>query len=157
MALPTLRVRIDRSRGTLALLLGTHAGFALPLLSLASHPIVRVGAVALVLLSLVHALRRAGWLAPNGHGQLIELADDDTVFLEESGKRDGPYSIHASTLVHPMLVVLVLYVPDSGPRRRLAIVPDALDAVQFRRLRARLRWPRSRRWSDRTNPGKQAA
>lgn len=72
----------------------------------------------------------------------IELREGaDAVFAERSG-HSGKARVLGSTFVAPYLTVLNLKEEEAGGARHALILPDSLDAEEFRRLRVRLRWQR---------------
>lgn len=131
----SIRLEIGRSLWLSALLLIGHAG-ALWLLMLMPLPwwlaTVLTGALAYSLLRglFLHALR-------NGRQAIIELVWDTQGrwILRSAEGQNVPVRLLAGSYVSPYLVLLNFVAGRWWQRHTLVLLPDALDAGSFRRLR----------------------
>lgn len=134
----SIRLEIGRSLWLATILLFGHAG-ALWLLMLMPLPwwlaTVLTGALAYSLLRglFLHALR-------NGKLAVITLVWDgqDRWSLHSADGQNVPARLAAGSYVSPYLVLLNFVTGRWWQRRTLVLLPDALDAGSFRRLRVRL-------------------
>ena len=73
----------------------------------------------------------------------IEISSDDVLSIQT--RRGGwiECEVLGNTYVMPFLSILNLKQIDGGAIRRCAILPDGIDAEDFRKLRVWLRWKRT--------------
>lgn len=84
-------------------------------------------------------LMRDGWLRLPTSCRSFDLAPARRITLVLRSGLSVAGVIGASSFISPALIMLDI-VTDSGQRRSLLILPDSMNAAEFRRLRARLRW-----------------
>ncbi len=135
-----LTIAVGSSRRLAGLLGGMHV-FAAAMCWLVPAPLwLAASAMPLVLGSALHALRRDGFRTlPDS---LITLRIDGDCACEfqcRSGEWRGA-DLLGSSFVSPYLAVLNLKPADGRFAKHLVILPDAVNADDFRRLRVWLRW-----------------
>jgi len=132
-----LRVRLGPSRWLAAAVLAGHA--AALAAAAAALPVPAAGIVAAGLaLSAVEHVRRALLRSPLAIAE-FELEADGRVAVAEPAGHWAAARVLDAAVPAPWLAVVVLR--DALDRRRTAIVlPDAVEADAFRRLRVWLRW-----------------
>lgn len=139
-----LNLEPGRSLWLGVLLLLAHGG-SLGVLFLVPLPVYAAWAAALIVLASMawgirrHALR----LDRNAIVRLVWDADDAWLLVTAAG-RELAAVLMTSSYVHPWLAVLNFQTEGTGVRRlwrrrSVVLLPDALDAESFRRLRVRLR------------------
>ena len=106
-------------------------------------PVLFKGAITLVIASsLVFFLARDAALHSAKAIVELELKEDGGIAFRT---RDGAWSdseLIASSYVSPALTIVVLKPRGKGRARRVVILPDNVDARDFRRLRIWMRWKR---------------
>ncbi len=70
----------------------------------------------------------------------FRLEDGDGIVLVLRNGLHLPGRVSTDSLVTPYLVILNVVLNEQGGRRSLRILPDAMGADSFRRLRVALRW-----------------
>ena len=70
----------------------------------------------------------------------LEIAEDGRVSFQTRGGEWQPCELLGSSYVSPRLAVLNLKPRDARRVRHVVLVPDNVDARDFRRLRTWLRW-----------------
>ena len=134
MQLPvTLSLR--RSRRLTVLLAAAHASAAAAALCLSPHWRLMLFLLTAILISAGLSLRRLG--SPDRICRLTLKDDGQLVFSRADGST-GEARLHPQTTVMAFLCVLLLRVRDRV--EALVLLPDALDAEDFRQLRLWLRW-----------------
>ena len=99
-------------------------------------------AIGVLAISLALSVRRSALLqAPNSVVSL-EIAPDGTCSLRLRGGDWLPCMALGSTYVTGLVVVANLKETEQGRVYHAVILPDSLDAEDFRRLRVWLRWKR---------------
>ena len=135
-----LRVALRPSRALATILVAAHlaaAGAVVPL----ELPIgAKLALGALAATSLVHALRRYAFLKGRTAARALELRSADEASLQTGDGTWHDARILTTTYVSARLGVVNLKVRGALLPRHVVILPDALDAEDFRRLRVRLRW-----------------
>lgn len=136
IASPMPELELRPSRILIALLAAAHL-FSLALLWLMPlTPVWRLAASLAVLASGAYYLRRDGLLRAPGSILCIRIEQDLTCSCRTpEGWRTG-MEILGSSMVTPWLSVLRL---KSGHARSLTILPDAVNAEEYRKLRVFLR------------------
>ncbi len=86
-----------------------------------------------------YVLMRDGWLRLPTSCRAFELAPARRITLVLRSGLSVAGVIGAGSFISPALIMLNIVI-DSGQRRNLLILPDSMNAAEFRRLRARLRW-----------------
>jgi toxin CptA len=89
--------------------------------------------------SLWFSLREALMKSPRALITLV-VAEDDTLNLQDQSGNWSNWTVLGSTYVGGFLVVLNLQSTEQRLLRPLTILPDAIDAENFRQLRIWLRW-----------------
>jgi toxin CptA len=135
-----LTIAVGPSRRLAGLLAGMH-GFAAALFWLAPLPHwLAVLLMAVLLGSAWHTLRRDGFRSLRHSLIALRLEDDCRC---EFQTRDGAWheaSLLGSSFVAPHLTVLNLKPAGGRLVKYLVILPDAVNAEDFRRLRVWLKW-----------------
>lgn len=134
-----LRLQPKPSRILIALLTVGHLGAIAVLFPLDLLLLVKLGIAAVLIVSLVVALRKQpGRVGEGGVQTLIWKADGDWVLETTEGELlNAP--LHESTYVHPWLVVLNFRQENKRGLLSFTLAPDALDGETFRELRVRLK------------------
>jgi len=126
-------MRLSPSRIGRAALVAT-ALLALAAIALADLPIHGQAIAALVVVALtLQAWRTSLPVA-------LKLHPDGLLELRDAASPWQPVSLLARSTVSPWLCLLACRAEGSGQVRNLAILPDSLDADDFRQLRVWLRW-----------------
>ncbi|MCC7484799.1 MAG: hypothetical protein IT529_07380 [Burkholderiales bacterium] len=138
------RVRVGPSVLLAAMLLLIHAGAAL---SIWLVPLA-VTAKAVLTGAIFASLAWMEWsrAALRGAVAIVELETKDagTLAFRERAGRWREAEILGSSYVSPWLTVLNLGAGGARRPRHVVLVPDNVDASEFRRLRAWLRWSAAR-------------
>jgi toxin CptA len=139
----SLQIRLEPSRRLTAALGLAHLGLALALLPLPWPAGWRVAGMAVVLAGAVpgivmHARRRSRSAVVR-----LEVRPDGAIRLQHRDGRQSDGVVHGDSIVTPWLTVIGVTVPGRWRSTYVVVVPDAIDAEDFRRLRVRLRWPPS--------------
>ena len=134
MQLP-LTLSLRRSRRLTVLLVAAHALAAAAAFFLFPHWWLMLFLLAVILISAGLTLRRLG--SPDRICRLTLRGDGQLAFSRADGSA-GEARLHPQTTVMAFLCVLLLRV--RGRVEALVLLPDALDAEDFRQLRLWLRW-----------------
>jgi len=137
------RIVLRPSRILAAILVIAH-GAALAAVALAGMPAWLqqwVLTVSLVVNVVFEVWKAALLRAPNAV-VAIEIARDDTLSIQTRRGKWVSCEVLGSSYVVSFMVILDLKGKD-GAGRRAVILPDSLDAEDFRKLRVWLRWKRS--------------
>jgi toxin CptA len=100
----------------------------------------RLVAACAVILSAVTAIRRHAFLLSPYSVRELTLGADGSVEAASPGQNSFPAAISLQSTVFTWLVVLLLDAPGSRRRVPVVILPDSLQADEFRALRSWLRW-----------------
>lgn len=156
MVAPLLIIRLDRST-RLAVTLSLAHFFAVGILwPLILPAAAKLTGTVILAASLIFYLRHYALLRSPGSVVSLELSDEMICTLETRRGERIPCTLLGSSFVAPYLAVLdwkPLEPPTSLlPWRRFStrsvvILPDGIDAEEFRRLRVLLRW----KWKDPRN------
>jgi toxin CptA len=137
-----VKINLRRSRILAAILVFVH-GAAIAMVVLAGMaPWLVVIAIAALAASLVFNVRQTALLRAPDAVIGFEITADDRFSIQT---RRGDWilcEVLASTYVTSLLTILNLKAMDSGRNTRAVILPDSLDAEDFRKLRVWLRWKR---------------
>lgn len=135
----------------LATMLGlTHVGAAGLLWPLALPAWAKVAASVMLMASLVFYLRRYALLCSPASITHLEVMDDMTCTLETRKGDQIACTLLGSSFVAPYLTVLELKPAEPGnmweqfTSHSIVILPDGINADEFRKLRVLLRW----KWKD---------
>jgi toxin CptA len=103
---------------------------------------LKAAAIAALVASLVFSVRQTALLRSSDAVVVIEIASDDTVSVQTRGGLWLGCEVLGSTYVASFLTVLNLRELENNVVRHVIILPDSVDAEDFRRLRVWLRWKR---------------
>ena len=138
---PALRIALDASRMLACALACAHVLAAAAVL--ASVPLQwALAACAALAASACWTIRRHALLRSPGAVTALELRAECECRTTRRDGRSAQCRILGSSYVS--LGLIVLHLGEPGRRdRRITLLPDAMGAERFRRLRVRLRWCRS--------------
>jgi hypothetical protein len=139
-----VNLKLKASYRLAALLGAAHAGTGAALLFLDLDPGLRLVLACAVILSFTAAVRRAALLKTRDAIVALEWSDDGAVNFQT---RDGAW--HAArllptTFVTPALTVINLRTVDRRRARHVVLMPDSAGGEEYRRLRVRLQWDRTK-------------
>jgi toxin CptA len=138
-----LRIALRPSRILAAILVIAH-GAALAVIALVSVPLwLKVIAIAALAVSLVFEIRQTVLLRAPDAVVALEITSDDALSIQT---RRGDWiecEVLGSTYVTYFLAIVNLKDQGSGRVKRAVILPDSIDAEDFRKLRVWLRWKRN--------------
>lgn len=159
MATPLLIIRLKRSM-RLAMMLSLAHFSTIGLLWPLMLPVaVKLLGTVILAMSLIFYLRYYALLRSPGSVVGLELSDEMACTIETRCGERIPYALLGSSFVAPYLTVLDGKLQQSSEPRRclmpcekfsarsIVILPDAIDAEEFRQLRVLLRW----KWKDPKN------
>ncbi|MFN7086842.1 MAG: protein YgfX [Burkholderiales bacterium] len=135
-----LKLSIRRSRSLAWLLLAAHVAALALLWPLAVPPWLKVLAALALVASLLFFLARVAWLGTPQAVTAIEIGDDDAIAVRT---RDGAWHscrLARDSFVSAQLTIVVLRQENRRGAKHIVLVPDNVDAGDFRRLRVWLRW-----------------
>lgn len=101
---------------------------------------VKIGMAVVLSSSLLFGLRQHVWRAGKRSVCAIRLTGECEISLQG---QDGTWleaAILPSSFISPYLTVLNLKIETERRARHVVLLPDAMDAEQFRQLRVWLRW-----------------
>lgn len=130
---------LQPSRYLAAMLITAHGATLVALLPLALPGWAKAALASLMLLSLMHHLRRDAWLSTPSAGVALMLECDRVVLTTRGGEQLTGQILHDS-LVTPFITVLNILPQGAHLARSVVILPDSLDAESFRQLRVWLKW-----------------
>lgn len=134
-----LRLQPKTSLILTGLLIAGHLGAIAVLFPLDLSSTIKLVIVAILIVSLIVALRKQpGRVGEGGIHKLIWKVDGDWL-LETTNNESITATLHESTYVHPWLVVLNFRQENKRGLLSFPLVRDALDAETFRDLRVRLK------------------
>jgi len=116
-----------------------HLGAIAVLFPLDFSIIIKFGIGAMLLVSLIVALRKQPGSVGEGGVKTLVWKEDGEWLLETIDGESLPATLHESTYVHPWLVVLNFRQANKRGLLSFALAPDALDSETFRELRVRLK------------------
>jgi toxin CptA len=135
-----LRVRLRPSGLLVAVLTVAHAAAITIVLMVDLTLWLQAIAVALLIAQCVLVVRRQALLAGAGAVIAIEVTSDHRFNAETRAAGWCEYDVLGSTYVTPYLTVLNLRQPGKRGARYVTLLPDSLNAEDFRKLRVWLRW-----------------
>ncbi|MDD5241781.1 MAG: hypothetical protein PHG47_08700 [Sulfuricella sp.] len=136
----TLTVAVGASRWLAGLLAGMH-GFAAVMCWLVPLPLwFAVLLTVLLAGSAWHVLRRDGFRTLPNSLVAVRLHADGRCAFKIRGETWHQATLLGSSFVSPYLTVLNLQPEGKRFARHLVILPDAVNAADFRRLRVWLKW-----------------
>jgi len=137
-----VKITLRPSRILTAILVIAH-GAAIAMVVLAGMPLwLDLIAIAALVANLVFVARQTALLRAPDAVLGLEITSDDKLSIQT--RRGGwiECEVLGSTYVISFLTILNLKGIDSGRTMRAVIMPDSLDAEDFRKLRVWLRWKR---------------
>lgn len=137
-----LKINLRPSRILAATLVLAH-GVAIAMVALAGMPLwLELIAIAALVASLVFDVRQTALLRAPDAVIGLEITSDDKFSIQPRRGEWIECEVLGSTYVTSFLTILNLKGIDSGRNTRAVILPDSLDAEDFRKLRVWLRWKR---------------
>ena len=137
-----MKITLRPSRILTAILVLAH-GAAIAMVALAGMPFwLELIAIAALVASLVFDVRQTALLRAPDAVITLEIASDDKLSIQTRRSEWIECEVLGSTYVTSFLTILNLKGTDSGRNTRAVILPDSLDAEDFRKLRVWLRWKR---------------
>jgi len=135
-----VRVSIGGSAGLAWVLCLGHTGAAMVLLPVFLPAWIKTLIAVAILASLLRSLMRVALLKTADAVVAVEIKDEGEIsFRTRRGEwRDGRLS--GSSYVSSWLTILLIVEERQRNARSVVIVPDNVDADEFRRLRVKLRW-----------------
>jgi len=137
-----LKIALRSSRTLAAILAMAHCAAIVLILLIGIPKWLQAGAIAILVGSLVFYVWRVALLRSSNAVVAVEIASDDAFSVQT---RHGDWlgcEVLGSTYVAPFLTVLNLRELENNTVRHVVILPDSVDAEDFRRLRVWLRWKR---------------
>ncbi|MBS0298779.1 MAG: hypothetical protein JSR32_02410 [Proteobacteria bacterium] len=101
---------------------------------------VKAVIVILLVISLIYYLRKDALLTASDAAMALTLTDEMTCILTMRSGQAIACRISDNTFVAPYLTVINLQPTEKFFLRSVTILPDSIDAEEFRRLRIWLRW-----------------
>ena len=139
------RIDLRPSRILAAILVIAH-GAAIAVIALVSVPLwLKLIAIAALAVNLMFEIRQTVLLRAPDAVVALEIASDDALSIQT---RRGDWitcEVLGSTYVIYFLAIVNLKEQGSGRAKRAVILPDSIDAEDFRKLRVWLRWKGERR------------
>jgi len=115
------------------------------------HTLIKLASTILLAASQVFYVRRYAWLDSPRSVTGFELSDNMTCVLKTRQGKSTAFALLGSSFVAPYLTVLELKPLEPPPlwqsvlaSHSVVILPDGIDAEDFRQLRVLLRW----KWKD---------
>ena len=137
-----MKITLQPSRILTAILVFAH-GAAIAMVMLAGMPLwLESVAIAALAASLVFDVRQTALLRAPDAVIALEITPDDKLSIHTRRGEWIECEVLGSTYVISFLTILNLKGVDSGRNKRAVILPDSLDAGDFRKLRVWLRWKR---------------
>ncbi len=135
-----LRIRLQHSYYLAGLLSFAHAAAGLVLWPLALPLDMKAAIIVLLIVSLIYYLRKDALLTAHDAVVALTLMEEMSCILTARSGQSMICSLSDSTFVTPYLTVINLQPNEWFLMRSVVILPDSIDAEEFRRLRIWLRW-----------------
>ena len=139
-ARPVLRIDLRASWALAAILVVAHGGAIAAVLVVSMPSWLQLTAAAALAVNLANVLWRKALLQNPAAVVSIEIASDDVLSIRTRRGEWVEYDVCGDTYVLWFLTMLNLRRPGKGRRLSVAILPDAIEAEEFRKLRVWLRW-----------------
>ena len=139
-----LKISLRPSWLLAALLALAHSAAIASVLLTGIPPWVQVVAAAGLTLNLIVCIWRQALMRGANSAVAIEIRSDNTLAVQARHGAWREYAVLGNTYVSPYLTVLNLQQADAKVIKRIALLPDSLDAEDFRKLRVWLRWKEAR-------------
>ncbi|MBI1988389.1 MAG: hypothetical protein HYS65_01405 [Betaproteobacteria bacterium] len=136
------RISLRPSRILAATLVLAHGAAVAMVVLAGTAPWLEAIAIAALVASLVFNVRQSALLRTADAVIGLEIASDDKFSIQTQRGGWIECEVLGSTYVISFLTILNLKRTDSGRITRAVILPDSLDAEDFRKLRVWLRWKR---------------
>ena len=104
---------------------------------------LKLSATAVLVVNLGREVWRKALMRSSGAVVAIEIAADDALSIQTRRGEWIACEVRGDTYVLWFMTVLNLQRLDNGKRLSVVILPDSIDAVDFRKLRVWLRWKES--------------
>ena len=142
--MPVLKITLRPSRILFAILVAAHGG-VIAVVAIMSMPLwLELIAITTLAVNLVVELRRTALLRTPNSVVAIEIGSDDTLSIQtRRGNWISECEVLESTYVAAFLAIVNLREPEMGAVRHVVLLPDSIEAEDFRRLRVWLRWKRN--------------
>ena len=147
-----LRIRLTPSRLLAAVLVLAHAAAIAAVLMVELPQWLKVVAIALLIAQCAVVVRRQAFLTGANAATAIEITSDHRLNVETRSAGWCEHEVLGSTYVTPYLTVLNLRRSSTRVARHVLLLPDSLNADDFRKLRVWLRWK-----EDTANSSRRAA
>jgi toxin CptA len=147
-----LRIRLTPSRLLAAMLILAHTAAIALVLMVELPQWLKVVAMVLLIAQCAVAVRRQAFLTGADAATAIEITSDHRINVETRAAGWCEYEVLGSTYVTPYLTVLNLRQSGTRSARHVLLLPDSLNADDFRKLRVWLRWK-----EDSANSSRRAA
>ena len=135
-----LRISLRPSRLILSILLLAHGAAITTVLMVELPRWLQVIAIALLFAQCLVVVRRQAFLMGAEAATAIEVTSDHRLNVETRSSGWCEYDVLGSTYVTPYLTVLNLRRPGNRMAKHVPLLPDSLNADDFRKLRVWLRW-----------------
>jgi toxin CptA len=142
--MPMLKISLRPSRILVAILVAAHGG-VITVVAIVGMPLsLELIAITALAVNLVADLRRTALLLTPDSVVAIEIGSDDTLSIQtRRGNWISECEVLESTYVAAFLAIVNVREPEMGAVRHVVLLPDSIEAEDFRRLRVWLRWKRS--------------
>ena len=137
-----IRIELKSSRILAAILTAAHAAAAVLVMLLAVPLVLKLTAIAALAASLAWTVRKNALLRSCGSVTGIEIASDDTLSVRRRTGDWVPCAALGTTYVAGFVVILNVKELEGRRVQHAVVLPDSIDAEDFRRLRVWLRWKR---------------
>jgi toxin CptA len=134
------RIAIRRSARLTWLLIVAHAGAAALLWPLALAIWIKAAIVAAIVASLLFFLNQVALLTLPEAVIAVEIHEEGTMALQTRRGEWHECKLSGDSFVSDWLTILVLAQEHRRRARHVVVMPDNVDAGDFRRLRVWLRW-----------------
>ena len=135
-----LKLSLRPSRLLATLLALAHGAAIAIILFVSIPPWVQAIAVTCLVVQLIFVVRRYALLLAPDSPVAIEIHSDNTISGQARRGKWSEYAVLGDSYVTAFLTVLNLRGAESHAVKRVVILPDSMDAEEFRRLRVWLRW-----------------
>jgi toxin CptA len=134
-----------RASWLLVVILALAHGAAIAVVLLVSIPLwVKLSAAAGLTVHLFVVVRRQALLLTPDSAVAIQIGSDNVLSVQARHGEWSEYAVLGDTYVTWYLTVMNLRQAESHAVKRVAILPDSVDAEDFRKLRVWLRWNEGR-------------
>jgi toxin CptA len=139
-----VRGALKPSRSLAVVFAGAHLVAAFSAVVLELPLPAKAGVVLAVATSLYRSLRRYAWLRGAASIVFFELPRAESIVVRRHDGRCSSGRVLGTTLVTPVLTVINVRLQASRFAQHVLLVPDNLDAEDFRAVRILLKWGRGK-------------